>query len=209
MSFYRVMPSKFTVVAFAAVLFSIFSAPAPAVDKTFTPYVGYRVGGEFKDFTTGNRLKLGESDSYGFAFGWGEQDKYEVFYSEQASSLSATSRVSSSVLFDVDVINIMFTGKNTLNEEIGSYLSGMVGLTRFDPERSGLSSETRLALGAGAGIDYPLGKRLALRLEGRGVATFLDTDSGVFCSSNNGCLVVTDSDVMWQFEIVSGLTFRF
>ena len=178
-------------------------------DNTFTPFTGYRVGGEFEDFDTGNRLKLEESETYGFAFGWGEQDRYEVSYSQQLSELSASSQVSSGVLFDVDVINIMFAGKNTLNEEIGSYVSGMVGITRFEPDKSGLSSETRFALGAAGGMDYPLGKRLAFRLEGRGVMTFLDSDSGVFCSSSNGCLVVTDSDVMFQFEAIAGLTFRF
>ncbi len=85
----------------------------------------------------------------------------------------------------------------------------MVGVTRVDPDKSGLSSETRFALGAATGVDYPLGKRIAFRLEGRGIATFIDTDSGIFCGSNGGCAAVTRSDVLWQFEAIAGLTFRF
>ncbi len=104
--------SGLSLAAIFTVLLSLISpTQVLAADRAFTPYLGYRVGGEFEDFTTGNRLKLEESDSYGFAFGWGEQDRYEIFFSQQPSSLSATSEVSSSVLFDVDVINIMFAGK--------------------------------------------------------------------------------------------------
>jgi hypothetical protein len=182
---------------------------ASANDLRITPYLGYRVGGEFKDFTTGTRLKLDEGDSYGLIVGWGEEDIYEVLYSQQPSKLNASGPVSSGSLFDVNVTNIMFHSKNVLDRESGGFVSGMVGITHFDPDFGGLSTDTRFALGAGGGFDYPINNRLSLRLEGRAIATFMDSNSGIFCSSSSGCAIYTNSSVLWQFEAVTGFTFKF
>ena len=103
----------------------------------------------------------------------------------------------------------MVGGKKILNRESGTFVSGLVGVTHFDPRESGLSSETRFALGIGGGIDHPIGKNLSFRLEGRGIGTFLDSSGGIFCSSSRGCAMYADSNLLLQFEIISGLTFRF
>ena len=174
-----------------------------------TPYLGYRVGGEFEDFATGARLKLKEGDAYGLVVSWGPDATYELLYSRQETELTASQAVSPSVLFDVDVTNIMFSGRNILDKELGSFMSGVVGMTRYNPGISGFSTETRFALGAGAGIDYRISKALDIRLEGRAVATFIDSSSGVFCSSASGCAILADSDVVWQVEFISGFTFKF
>ena len=174
-----------------------------------TPYLGYRVGGEFEDFATSTRLKLKEGDAYGLIVSWGQDATFELLYSKQETELTASQSVSPSVLFDVDVTNILFSGRNILNKEVGTFMSGVVGMTRYNPGISGFSTETRFAIGAGGGIDYRISKALDIRLEGRAIATFLDTNSGVFCSSASGCAVFTDSDVIWQFEFITGFTFKF
>jgi opacity protein-like surface antigen len=189
------------------------AANADAVVKTdqfrFTPFLGYRVGGEFEDADTGTKLDLDEAESYGFIFSKGDEDALEFSYSLQPTRLNASGRVTAAELFDVDVMNLMVAGKNILNRESGTFVAGMVGVTHFDPREAGLSSDTRFALGAGGGIDYRIARNLSFRLEGRGIATFLDSSGGVFCSSARGCTMYADSSLLLQFEVISGLSFRF
>jgi opacity protein-like surface antigen len=174
-----------------------------------TPFLGYRTGGEFNDFRTGTTLDLDEAQSYGLIFSKGAEDALEFSISVQPTQLNASGNVSSSELFDVDVYNYMLGGKKILNRESGGFVSGLVGVTHFDPSKSGLSSETRFALGVGGGIDYPIANNLSFRLEGRGIGTFLNSSGGIFCGSNSGCALYADSSLLLQFEIISGLTFRF
>ena len=174
-----------------------------------TPYLGYRIGGEFEDADTGSTLDLDETESYGLIISQDADDAIEFSLSRQPTELSANSEVSSADLFDVDVYNLMVGGKSIVDADNGSFVSGMAGVTHFDPREAGLSSDTRFALGIGAGIDYPLTERLSFRFEGRGIATFLDSSGGVFCSSSRGCLAYADSSLLLQFEVLSGLSFRF
>jgi opacity protein-like surface antigen len=174
-----------------------------------TPFLGYRVGGEFNDFTSGTTLELDDAQSYGLIFSKGAEDALEFSISVQPTQLSVSGNGSSTNLFDVDVFNYMLGGKKILNRESGGFVSGLVGVTHFDPSESGLSSETRFALGIGGGIDYPIANNLSFRLEGRGIGTFLNSSGGIFCGSNSGCALYADSSLLLQFEIISGLTFRF
>ena len=174
-----------------------------------TPFLGYRWGGEFNDFDSRTTLDLDQSQSYGLIFSKGAADALEFSVSVQPTSLSASGSVPSTELFDVDVYNYMVGGKKILNRESGGFVSGMVGVTHFDPDKSGLSSETRFALGVGGGIDYPIANNLSFRLEGRGIGTFLNSSGGIFCGSNSGCAMYADSSLLLQFEIISGLTFSF
>ena len=181
-----------------------------AVDQIrITPFLGYRAGGEFEDANTGTTLDLDEAQSYGLIFSKGAEDALEFSISRQPTKLEASGEVRSSDLFDVDVFNYMLGGKKILNRETGTFVSGLVGVTHFDPREAGLSSETRFALGVGGGVDYPIAKNLSFRLEGRGIGTFLDSSGGIFCSSSKGCAMFADSNLLLQFEIISGLTFRF
>lgn len=181
-----------------------------AVDQIrITPFIGYRAGGEFEDANSGTTLDLKEDQSYGLIFSKGAEDALEFSISRQPTKLEASGDVSSADLFDVDVFNYMVGGKKILNRESGGFVSGLIGVTHFDPREAGLSSETRFALGVGGGIDYPIAKNFSFRLEGRGIGTFLDSSGGIFCSSSRGCAMYTDSNLLLQFEIISGLTFRF
>ena len=184
-------------------------ALASAEGFRFTPYLGYRAGGDFEDAATGSTIDLDESETYGFVISKDSDDALEFSYTLQPTKLSGGRGVSSEQLFDVDVMNLMVVGKNILNPNNGGFVSGMVGITHFDPRGVSLSSETRFALGAGGGIDYRISDNLGFRLEGRGIATFLDSSGGVFCSSSQGCSAFVDSSVLLQFEALAGLSFRF
>ena len=104
---------------------------------------------------------------------------------------------------------IYYAGKRILDKDVGTFVAGMVGVTRFDPGSSNLGSETRFAPGAGAGLDYRIRKNLGIRVEGRAIATLLDSNGGVFCSCSGGCSIFAEGTALWQFEIITGFTFRF
>ena len=174
-----------------------------------TPFFGYRAGGEFEDANTGTTLDLDEDQSYGLIFSKGAEDALEFSISVQPTKLNVSGEVSAADLFDVDVINYLVGGKKILDRESGTFISGLVGVTHFNPRESGLGSETRFALGVGGGIDYRIANNLSFRLEGRGIGTFLDSSGGIFCSSSRGCAMYADSSLLLQFEVISGLTFRF
>jgi len=196
---------------YALLAFFVIPTGAVAEGLMITPYMGYRVGGDFTDISTGTELELAESESYGLIIGKdnGTSDQTEFIYSVQPTKLKASNPlVASGVLVDLDVENFMLAGKKILNKESGTFMSGMIGATRFDPGSSSLNSDTRFALGLGGGVDHRISDNLGFRFEGRGIVTFLNSDGAVFCG-NGGCLVYTESNVLWQFEVVAGLTFRF
>jgi len=205
------LPTFRSFLVYALLSFFVIPTGAVAEGLMITPYLGYRVGGDFTDISSGIELELEESESYGLIIGKdnGTNNQMEFIYSVQPTNLIATGTVTPGVLVDVDVENFLFAGKKILNKESGTFMSGMVGATRFDPSSSGLNSETRFALGIGGGVDHRISERVGFRFEGRGIATFLDSDGAVFCGSNGGCLVYTESSVIWQFEVVAGLSFRF
>jgi hypothetical protein len=165
----------------------LFPLRLSADELRITPYLGYRVGGEFEHFATGTTLKLDEGDAYGIIFGKTGDDSLEFIYSLQPTRLNARGPITSSELFDVDVVNFMVARKNVLDRDRGLFVSGMFGVTHFDPDAASLSSNTRFALGGSGGLDIRINKNLDFRLEGRAIATFLDTNGGVFCSSSSGC----------------------
>lgn len=186
--------------------------PAIAIAEGYhlTPIAGERFGGEFEDFASGSRLKLEENESYGLIFGW-ERDggQFELQYSLQPTELTARSQVSDDVLIDVDVTNLLVASKYPVKADSGLFYSVMGGITHFDARKSGLSSDTSFALGASTGVDFDVTEGLGFRFELRGIATFVDNHGGAFCSSSRGCTVVVDSDLLWQWELLTGLSFRF
>ena len=192
----------------------VFIIPSSAYAEGFhfTVYTGYRVGGNFTDIATDSTLELDESETYGFIISSDNDTtkQNEFIYSVQPTSLTANGPVSPVVLADIDVESYLYGSKRILNKESGTFVLGLVGATRFNPNSSSLNSETRFSLGLGGGIDHRIGKRLGSRLEGRGVATFLDSSGAMFCGGpSGGCVIYTESSVLWQFEVIAGITFRF
>lgn len=191
--------------------FLLIANSVSAEGLSVTGYLGYRVGGEFEDAITGTTLKLAESESYGLIVGQdnGSSTQYEFLFSRQPTSLTAGGLFTPGVLVDIDVENYLIAVKRILDRDAGTFVSGMVGATRFDPSSSSLSPETRFSLGIGGGLDYRISKNLGFRLEGRGIATLLDSSGMMFCSSSDGCSVFVGGSMLWQFEFITGFTFKF
>ena len=189
-------------------------APVSALAEGFqiTPFLGYRIGGDFEDGGTGVELTLAEEETYGIILNKdiGPGKQYEFFYSFQPSRLTAGGIVTPGVLADVDVEYFHIGGRNYWDKgAVRTFVSGGLGATHFDPNASNLGSETRFSIGLGGGVELGASERIAIRLEGRGFATFLDSEGAVFCDSSGGCVVLVASDLLWQFEVGAGVTFKF
>jgi hypothetical protein len=58
----------------------------------------------------------------------------------------------------------------------------------------------------------PLGAHAALRLEARGYLTAMDTDSAIFCRSDDGsafCRITASGSTLFQAEALAGIALRF
>jgi hypothetical protein len=58
----------------------------------------------------------------------------------------------------------------------------------------------------GIGYHYPIGDRMALRVEARGYFTFVNSSGGLFC--NGGCTIAISGNSVVQGELSVGLAFR-
>jgi len=190
-------------------LVSLYLLPASALGFGITPFTGYRFGGEFDDIN-GTTLKLSEEQTYGIIFDrqLASGDIMEFYYSRQPSSLLASGPVTPGALIDIDVEYFHLGGKYPIKSNAGAFYLGSVGLTRFGPGVDGLGAETNFSIGLGVGMETVADKRVGFRLEGRGFGTFIDSSGGIFCGGG-GCIVVTESQMLWQFEVNAGITFRF
>ncbi len=184
--------------------------PASAQGFSITPFTGYRFGGEFEDTFTGTELKLSEEQTYGIVLDrqMADGERLEFYYSRQPSSLLASGPITQGALFDIDVEYYHLGGKYRMKSNPGAFYLGSVGLTHFSPGIDGLGAETKFSLGLGVGIETASDKRLGFRLEGRAFGTFIDSSGGIFCGGG-GCIVVSESQMLWQFEVNAGITFRF
>lgn len=72
----------------------------------------------------------------------------------------------------------------------------------------GWSTETRFSMGIGGGVEYKVTSHLGLFADVRGYATFIDSDSSLFCNEDE-CLWHITSDVMWQVQANLGIKVSF
>jgi len=194
--------------------FSILLAPLTASAEGFqiTPFMGYRMGGQFEEDGTGVELDLAEEETYGIVIGMdvspGKQ--YEFFYSYQSSRLTSGGTVDPSALTDMDVEYFHIGGRDYWDSgAVRTFVVGAVGATHFDLHSSSLSAETRFSISAGGGVELAVSERVGIRLEGRGFATLFDGEGSFFCDSSSGCVILVSSNVFLQFEVAAGLTFKF
>lgn len=179
-------------------------------DSNVTVYGGYRFGSGLTDANTGKTWELTEGPSWAVAadFGIDSRTQWELLVSYRNSSLRASGF--SPVANNIGVgITYYHVGGTYFVDSIGKgvYVVGGLGATLFQPHESDLSSELRFSLNLGVGYMIPLGRSLALKLEGRGYVTLINSSGGFFCSG--GCVVQIKGDTLTQGEVLAGLAFRF
>ena len=181
-----------------------------------TPFAGYRFGGTFEDRDTEDEFTIENDGSYGLTLNFPSRGntEWEIYYSKQSSEVDAAGFVSNGDPIDLDVEYLQIGG-TYLFDEAGPalpYFVATVGGTKISPQGINSKSDTFFSFGVGGGWKYFPTRRVGLRLDGRVLATFLDSDSRIFCQTgaNGGsCFISTSGNLLYQFELQAGVIFRF
>lgn len=195
----------------------LLAAPAALADELPLVQValhgGYRGGGGLEDAVSGAERDLEDAESLALALElrFRERDDryYQLWYSRQDSSVDdGTARRA------VDVEYLHLGGTVPFGEQgrVRPYFAAGLGATRFSASGPGTSDRTRFSGSLAIGIAVPVGAHAALRLEARGYLTAMDTDSAIFCRSDDGsafCRITASGSVLFQAEALAGIALQF
>ena len=88
---------------------------------------------------------------------------------------------------------------------------GGLGATRFTPDQAG-NTDTRFSVSLGLGLRWPVTRHFSVRVEGKGLVTFMNPNTAVFCRSNQSgllCNVHGDGRAFVQGEFLAGAAYAF
>jgi opacity protein-like surface antigen len=199
----------------AAILAILIASPALAENDTgtieITPYGAYSFGGTFSDEDSATEAKLQDSESYGLIFDYKRKDntQIEVIYSQQSTDAD----VSGTTVPNINMHYLQLGGTYLFDEgKVLPFMSATLGATHIDVDTEGFGSDTFFGFSIGGGLQIAPSSRLGLRLEARAFGTMLRSGSTIFCGSGPsgaGCAITVAGDVLWQFQMMAGIVFRF
>ena len=177
-----------------------------------TPFTGLKTSGEFQEFTTGTRLNVDDSSSYGFVIDsdYDHDGQIQFLYSKQSSPLRAGQVVPSDILFDVDIEYFHIGGLilDPVNAKMNSYIGAGLGLTHFSPSVPNYSSNSELSLSLSGGIKHNFSKHIGMRVGVTFYGTSVNKNTSIFCN-NGSCNIHFKSNLFTQFEAQAGIILRF
>lgn len=200
----------------AAILLALAAPVAGAQDRNLgnavTVFGGWRASGTLEDSVAQRNVRLRDSAAWSAAvdIGLDPSRQLEFFFSRQNTSLSVTPAGSATSLrLPVQVTYFHFGGTNYFEGPVGTgpFAAGGLGFTRLAPGLDGFDSETKPSLSIALGWALPLGRYAALRIEGRGYWTLVNSSGGLFCSG--GCTISIKGDSLQQIEMLIGIAARF
>jgi opacity protein-like surface antigen len=196
--------------------FAVASKTAEDYKLQITPFVGYRLGGTFTDKDTDEEFELKNSPSAGLVINFPSKGntEWEIYYSKQATEVGTSGFFPGDDTPDMDVQYLMLGGTYLFDRSNQAlpYFVATVGLSHMDPGGIDTQSDTFFAFSAGGGWKYFPDKRVGLRLDGRFIGTFVNSNSSIFCQSGesgSGCVINTSGEILYQFELQAGVVFRF
>lgn len=176
-----------------------------------TPFAGFRIGGSFEDQITGADLELDEGSAFGLLLGipLDDQSIVEIEFVHHETELESGGLFDGEPLFDLDINSIMAGGRyQTDHDRVKGFVAGGLGLAHLEPTGAGLDDEFAAVLSIGGGALIPLGKHVLVRLEGRGIGTFMIDRTEAFCTEGV-CGVIIEGEGFLQAEFRAGLTISF
>jgi hypothetical protein len=197
---------------------SICSAVADGRDPRFelTPYVGYRIGGEFEQQNGSAKYELDEGNSAGLIFNIVARDvntQWQVLYGQQRTSHKTPVTFDPSARLGIDVEYFQFGGTYLFDgDDMRPFIALTAGVTHFGPTLAGVDSESFFSGSIGGGVQLLQTSRVGVRLEARVFTTFVSTDGAIFCHSGpnaGGCAISIHGTALYQFEASAGVVFRF
>jgi len=176
-----------------------------------TPFYGYQFGGDFEDADTGQSYDLNGGPSAGAQLDihLTEISQVEFYFSHQETELESEGPFPASSFFDLDVDYYHIGGTLLISDKHWQpFVVGTLGATHLSPEPSSIGSLTRFSVGLGGGVRYFPTEHLGLYLAGRGLFTFIDSDTHIRIESGS-TTVNMQADGLWQAILQAGLIFRF
>ena len=199
----------------AAILAILIASPALAENAAgtieLTPYGAYTFGGTFNDEDSATEAELQDSESFGLIFDYKRKDntQIEVIYSQQSTDAD----VSGTTVPNINMHYLQLGGTYLFDEgKVLPFMSATLGATHIDVDTEGFGSDTFFGFSIGGGLQIAPSSRLGLRLEARAFGTMLRSGSTIFCGSGPagaGCAITVAGDVLWQFQMMAGIVFRF
>ena len=197
-----------------------FSPPVAAQEKQYrfqlTPFAGYRLGGTFEDSETEVEYELDDSPSFGLILNFPSKGntEWEIYYSKQSTEVDVAGFVPGENALDMDVEYLQVGGTYLFeqSQNAAPYFVATAGVAKMDPGGANTKSDTFFSVGVGGGWKYFPASRVGLRLDGRFIGTFVDSNSRIFCQSGSAggeCAVSTSGKLLYQFELQGGVVFRF
>jgi len=190
-----------------------------------TPYGGYRFGGAFHapsddDPATPELpdFELHESNAFGVIFNIraaAVNTQWEILYAHQQTEVDTLPTFVGGSRLDIDVDYFQFGGTYLFDENSTStipFIAMTAGLARFDPAAPGMEAETYFSGSIGGGVQLRADKRIGVRLEARGFASLIDSNSALFCTTGpeaNRCALSVSGTALYQFETRAGVVIRF
>jgi len=205
-----------TVLLGAAVLVSAPATAEPPAREAqqfeVSPFIGYRVGGSLKSIDAGQRVELDDHGSFALALDAraDESTQYELFYGRQSTVLRGDALAPVSI--DVEYLHIGGTVALDEAQRVKPYLAGGIGITRFSPDPALGHEDTHFSVSLAFGLRVPVSSHFSLRLEGRGLLTPVNTDSALFCRSDQSgalCQVRVRGSSFFQFDFLAGAAYVF
>jgi len=177
-----------------------------------SPFVGYRAGGDFRVNDTGQRASVADHAAFALAIDMraDEGSQYELFYSRQSTDLRGDGSLLGGTI--VEYLHIGGTVDLFDDSRIKPYVGGGLGVTRLSPGLAPGSEDTRFSVSLSLGLRVPLSQHLALRAETRGYFTPLNTDTAVFCRSDQGgalCQIRARGSSFFQGDFLAGVAWSF
>lgn len=195
----------------------LITAVSARAEVELTPWAGYRMGGEFevrdRDNDSKDTLKFRDSESFGMLLNVDLDEpgkQLELYFGRQQTTASTSDQLltESSRSVDITLYQLQFGGLYFPGgKHTGGFVSGVIGVTRLDPEPAGLDSHHRAALSLGGGYKLALTDNLLARFDLRGIYTVLDSGGAIFC--DGGCAARFESDGYVQAEASASLAIRF
>ncbi|WP_394131295.1 outer membrane beta-barrel protein [Shewanella maritima] len=205
---------KFRLACLVGALAGISASGHAAAEVFVAPFGGYSFGHSGVDITDNedevtSSLKFSESSHVGIMLGKMTKDPGNIYflYSRQSSDVRSGA-LSSEVLSDLDISYFHVGGSLYFpNGNFKPYITASLGATHMAPD-SQYSTETKFSMGFAGGVSYDISENIALFGEVRGYATFVNSNSSLFCGSTE-CLWRISGDVMWQGQANAGVSFKF
>lgn len=175
-----------------------------------SPFVGYRLGGDFFERVTNQPVNLDGARAIGGVLNVAMHDGlwFEGLYTHQEARVDVPSGLMAPpTRWRITVDHWLAGGLQEFGQgRARPFLTGLLGLTRYGAEGD---NEIRFVLGAGGGAKLRPTRHIAGRVDGRVFATFADIDGRTIVCSPGLCLVALSTDVVWQAEFSAALVIAF